>query len=272
MPVHPTSSWRPHFMSEDSLFLRKLERFVNFSDDERALLKHHTRRTVEMPAKREIASEGQDPKYVHLIVSGFASRQKILEDGDRQIVAYLVPGDFCDLHVFILREMDHAISTLTPCTVAQLDSDDIAILCERPAIAKALWWSTLVDQSILREWLVNVGRRSAEERIAHLFCELMTRLGSVGLVDAENRFLLPVTQTELADTLGLTVVSVNRMIRNLRNQGMIALEGKQIVVRDVDRLKAFSGFTGNYLHLDEKPPLRRGDRVAREEARNLSSV
>lgn len=259
-------------MSHDHFFIRKLEHFVPFSPDERALFAQHTRRTVHLPAKCEIASEGADPKDVHLILSGFACRYKILEDGSRQIVAYLVPGDFCDLHVFILKAMDHTIGTLTECHVAKLSSQDIADLCEKPSIAKALWWSTLVDQSILREWLVNVGRRSAEERIAHLLCELLVRLKSVGLVDGDNRFLLPVTQTELADTLGLTVVSVNRMIRNLRKDGMISAEGRNLVVRDVGRLKEFCGFNETYLHLRERPEPKRGDNVARQEARDLSSA
>ncbi|WP_062212612.1 Crp/Fnr family transcriptional regulator [Aureimonas sp. AU12] len=259
-------------MVHDSFFIRKLEHFVTFSPEERQLFARHTRRTVQLPPKHEISSEGDNPQDVHLILSGFACRYKILEDGSRQIVAYLVPGDFCDLHVFILKEMDHAIATLTDCHVAKLSSSDIAELCEKPAIAKALWWSTLVDQSVLREWLVNVGRRSAEERIAHLLCELLVRLQSVGLVDHDNRFLLPVTQTELADTMGLTVVSVNKMIRNLRSEGMISAEGKNLVVRDVGRLKEFCGFNETYLHLREKAPASQGNRVARDEARDLSSA
>ena len=181
-------------------------------------------------------------------MDGFACRYKLRANGSRQIMAYLVPGDFCDLHVFILREMDHTIATLSPCRVVDIPRERILELTERSALARALWWATLVDEATLREWLVNIGARSAEERIAHLLCELLLRLRVVGLADGAE-YELPITQAELADTMGLSSVHVNRVLQRLRGDGLITLKGKQLVIPDPDRLIAFSGFTPNYLHL-----------------------
>lgn len=252
-------------MSDRDPFLLKLETFAALDEEDRDLLRDRCRRVLSLKAKEEIVQEGADPQVVHLVLSGFACRYKILADGSRQIVAFLLPGDFCDLHVFILDELDHNIATLTDCRLALLSRADIAALCSRPRVARALWWSTLVDQAILREWLLNIGRRSAEERVAHLLCELLERLRNVGLVSADNSFTLPITQGELADTLGLTVVHVNRMIRNLRDMNLIAVSGRQIMMRDVEGLKRFCGFRANYLHL-ERDRSRVDDELAVNEA------
>jgi CRP-like cAMP-binding protein len=185
---------------------------------------------------------------VRLILEGFACRYKLLADGRRQIMAYLVPGDFCDLHVFILKAMDHTIATLSPCRVVDIPRERILELTERSALARALWWATLVDEATLREWLVNIGARSAEERIAHLLCELLLRLRVVGLADGAE-YELPITQAELADTMGLSSVHVNRVLQRLRGDGLITLKSKHLVILDVERLNAFGGFTPNYLYL-----------------------
>jgi CRP-like cAMP-binding protein len=161
----------------------------------------------------------------------------------------LVPGDFCDLHVFILKEMDHSIATLSRCTVVKIPRQCILELTERPAIARALWWAALVDEATLREWLVNIGARPAEQRLAHLLCELLSRLRVVGLADG-GQYELPVTQQELGDTTGMSNVHVNRVLQRLRRDGLITLKDKNLVILDVNRLNAFSGFTPNYLHLD----------------------
>lgn len=187
---------------------------------------------------------------MNLILEGFACRYKMLPDGTRQIVAYLVLGDFCDLHVFILKVMDHTIATLSRCTVVKISRAPILELMERPAIARAFWWPALVDEATLREWLVNVGARTAEQRIAHLRCELLL-LQTVGLTNGDT-YELPITQAELADTVGLTSVHVNRVLQRLRRDGLITLKGKNLVIPDLERLKAFSGFNPNYLHLADR--------------------
>lgn len=253
-------------MPDREPFLRKLETIALLGDADRSVLRERCRRVVSLKAKEEIAQEGTDPKVVHLVLSGFACRYKLLADGSRQIVAFLIPGDLCDLHVFILNQLDHNIATLTDCQLALLSREDVAALCERPRIARALWWSTLTDQAVLREWLVNIGRRAAEERVAHLLCELLFRLRNVGLVSEDNSFTLPVTQTELADTLGLTVVHVNRMIKNLRDMSLISLTGRQVTVRDEAGLMRFCGFRANYLHLKRDRTRGENDVLAGNEA------
>lgn len=235
-------------MTSANLLVRKLEAFQTLSQDDKRLIEAHTSRTRVVEAKQDIISEGDAPDNVHLILSGFACRYKIVESGTRQIVAYLVPGDFCDLHVFILKAMDHSIGTLSRCRVVDIPRQAILDMTDRPLLGRALWWATLVDEAVLREWIVNMGARPAEERVAHLLCELLLRLDIVGLVQGGS-YELPITQSDLADTMGLSVVHVNRMLQNLREQGLITLKSKTLVVKDAGRLMQISGFDPNYLHL-----------------------
>jgi CRP-like cAMP-binding protein len=204
-----------------------------------------------MPARRNIIREGDRPEYIHLVVEGWAARYKLLPDGARQITAFLIPGDFCDLHVTVLGEMDHSIATLTRARVAYVPRDRMEELTERPAVARAFWWATLVDEAVLRSWIVNIGRRDAFQSIAHLMCELYVRLRNVGLAD-DHCFDLPLTQEELADTLGLTPVHVNRVLQRMRGDGLIAFKSGALAILDYRRLEEESGFNPNYLHIDDK--------------------
>lgn len=230
---------------------RKLEAFGPLPDADRLLLDEVIRPAQAVGPRMDLIREGETPHYVNLILEGFACRYKILPTGRRQIMAYLVPGDFCDLHVFILKAMDHTIATLSPCTIVKISRSRILELLERPAIARAFWWAALVDEATLREWLVNIGARKAEERVAHLLCELLLRLETVGLTTG-TQYALPLTQAELADTVGLTGVHVNRILQRLRRDGLITLKSKRLVILDEERLKAFGGFNPNYLHLAEQ--------------------
>ena len=232
----------------ENVLTRKLERLTPFDREDRALLDAIVTAPRTIRDHDDIIREGDSPEDVHLITSGLACRHKILPDGSRQIFAYLLPGDLCDFHVFILDAMDHTISTLSPCTVVDIPRASILRLTERPAIARALWWSTLVDEGTLREALVNMGRRRAEERVAHFMCELLARLEVVGLVN-DDAFELPITQAELGDTMGLSTVHINRVLQHLRGQKLIAFSQGSMKVLDVDRLRRFSGFNPNYLHL-----------------------
>jgi CRP-like cAMP-binding protein len=234
-----------------NLLTRKLENFAALSQDDRRFLDEVTRASREVGARQDLIAEGDTPKDVHLIVEGFACRYKLTAHGGRQIIAYLVPGDFCDLHVFILKAMDHAIATLTACRVVDIPRATVLEMTERPALARALWWATLVDEAVAREWLVNIGRREAPERIAHMLCELLLRLRAVGLANGDS-YELPITQGELADTVGLSSVHVNRSLQALREAGLISLKGRHLVIPDAKRLTEFSGFDPNYLHLAER--------------------
>lgn len=229
--------------------IRKLSAAEALTEHDHTVLTDLCRRSRYVEAGRDIIRTGDPPSDVHLVLDGFAYRYKILPEGSRQIVAVLLPGDFCDLHVAILGEMDHAIATLTRCTVVDIPAATIRDLTEnRPRITRALWWATLVDEAILREWLSSMGQREAPERMAHLFCELLLRLGLVGFADG-NGYDLPLTQIELADVLGMTSVHVNRTLRDLRGNGLAVLKSRRLTIPDVARLKAFCSFDPAYLHL-----------------------
>lgn len=234
-----------------NLLTRKLEAFAPLPKADRRLLDDLIRRPRLVGPREDLIREGDSPSDVYLILEGFACRYKLLEDGRRHIMAYLVPGDLCDLHVFILRAMDHSIATLSPCRIVDIPRARVLEMIERPAIARALWWCSLVDEATLREWLVNIGARSAERRVAHLLCELLLRLRAVGLA-TNGSYELPLTQAQIADTMGLSHVHVNRVLQRLRAEGLITLKDHALVILDVPRLKEFSGFDPNYLHLAER--------------------
>jgi CRP-like cAMP-binding protein len=186
---------------------------------------------------------------VILLLSGWDCRYKVLADGSKQIVAYLVPGDLCDPHVFILKAMDHSIGLRTDATLAFNSREAIISVTDRcPKIARALWWSTLVDEAVLRHWLVNLGQRDAFDRVAHLFCELWDRMRQVGLREGEA-LEVPLTQEQLGDTMALTTVHTNRVIQRMRAEGLISVTRKMIRVHDVARLRALCGYDPTYLHL-----------------------
>ncbi len=232
-----------------SALLRKLRIFADLDSEEIALLNELTSDVRTTPAKRDIISESERPEDVQLILEGWAARYKMFPDGSRQITAFLIPGDFCDLHVTILGKMDHSIMALTPCKVAWLASDRLdRLTAEHPRLTRALWWGTLLDEAILRAWIVNLGRRDAYERIAHLLCELHARMAIVGLVQ-DNRLDLPVTQEELADATGLTAVHVNRTLQRLRGDDLIELSGRVLTLKDAEGLKRTADFDPTYLHL-----------------------
>jgi CRP-like cAMP-binding protein len=165
----------------ENLLTRKLEGFGPLPEADKRLLDKVIRDVREFGDHQDLVREGDAPSHVNLILQGFACRYKLLPNGSRHIMAYLVPGDFCDLHVFILKAMDHAIGTLSRCKVVKIPRTRILDMTERPAIARALWWAALVDEATLREWLVNIGSRPADERVAHLLCEMLLRLRAVGL-------------------------------------------------------------------------------------------
>ncbi|MGX5843565.1 Crp/Fnr family transcriptional regulator [Mesorhizobium sp. ArgA1] len=230
-------------------FVRKLMGFGPLTDADRAWLETVTKLSYEVGTDTDIIREGDNPDRVHVILEGFAARYKVTFEGKRQLFGYLIPGDFCDLHVAVLRRMDHSIATLTPCVVATLPTETVAELTEtRPALARAFWWCSLVDEATLREWLLNMGQRPAAQGLAHLFCELHARLEAVGLTD-DGHFDLPVTQVELADTMGLSFVHVNRSLAELRKQNLVTLRDNKIVIPHVGRLKAYAGFDPSYLHI-----------------------
>ena len=232
-----------------NVLTRKLELFGGLSDADKSLLAGITERSRSVPAATSIIREGDVPSDVHLVLEGLACRSKMLKGGARHIFAYLIPGDLCDPNIFILKRMDHTIETLAPSKMVNIPRARVLELMDRPAIARALWWATLVDEATLREWLVNLGQRDALHSIAHLFCEMHLRMQSIGLTDGDS-FHLPITQAVLGDTMGLSPVHVNRALQNLRSTDLITFKAGELVINDVTRLQALCEFNPNYLHLD----------------------
>jgi CRP-like cAMP-binding protein len=229
--------------------IRKLENFVRLSSDDKAAITsaaHERVRNYE--PKHDIISEGEQPRVVNLVLEGYACRYRMLEDGRRQIVGLFVPGDLCDSRMFILRQMDHSISTLTRARVAEIDADRFVAFAGRyPRVTRALWWNSLVDEAIAREWIVNVGQRSARERMAHLLCEFYVRIDMVGMA-IDHALDLPLNQAELAEALGLSVVHTNRTLQSLRADGLITLRGGKLVLLDLEGLMEAGLFNAAYLH------------------------
>lgn len=230
----------------------KLEAFVRLSREDRAAVERLSRSQRDVAARRDLIREGDHPRYVHLIVEGWACRYKTLPDGRRQIVAFFLPGDFCDLNVYVLREMDHSVGAITKLRIADIGREDMDALTEsHPRITQALWWHELVAAAIQREWTLNLGQRSAFERIAHLMVELFLRLEVVGLTNG-NSCDFPLTQNDIADATGLTAVHVNRTLQELRRAGLIVLQGRTLTIPDMAALKNVALFNANYLHLDRE--------------------
>ena len=196
-----------------------------------------------------IVREGQVPLRCGILLEGFAYRQKLTENGARQIVALLVPGDIFDLQNLHLAESDHNVQALTRVVAAEASVAALRELSIRSSgIGTAMWVDALIEASILREWVLNVGRRDARARLAHLLCEFELRVKAAGMITSAG-YELPLTQEQLADALGLTPVHVNRVLKVLQRDGLIDRQRRQIQVTDWPRLRAAAGFSQRYLHL-----------------------
>lgn len=235
-----------------NVLYNKLSRFTDLSTEDREAIDALCEHRITLDARQELIREGQRPNDVYLLLEGWGYRYKLLPDGGRHILAYLIPGDLCDIHIFILKAMDHTLGLLTPATVAVIPQERILeVMDAHPKIERALWWATLVDEAVLREWLVNIGQRDARTRIAHLFCEMWLRMRAVGLAD-KGRFSLPITQEVIADTMGLSPVHVNRSLQYMRRRGLISLAKRELTIHDPEAFMAEAEFTPNYLHLERR--------------------
>ena len=245
--------------------VRKLEAFADLTAADKVVIERLTAHPRECRAGEDLIRQGDTPQHVFLLMEGWAYRYKTLSNGKRQILAYLLPGDFCDIHIFVLKSMDHSIALLNNAKVVAVPAQAMLdLMSDHPAIERALWWATLVDEAVLREWLTSIGQRDAFMRIAHLLAELWLRMRMIGLADG-NEFSLPLTQAELGDGLGLTPAHVNRTLRRLRKDGLISLDRKRLTIHHPEQLMALSNFEPNYLHLDingEPAPIWRGKRYA----------
>lgn len=199
-----------------------------------------------------VVREGQHLETSTLLLEGILCRYKDLLDGNRQIIQLHVPGDFADLHAFTLKRLEHNIQAATDCMIASVPHDDIRQLIERwPRVGRLYWFSTNLDASINREWEVWLGQRSAAARLAALFCEVHVRLQVIG--QAGTTFTLGMNQIELADSLGMTSVHINRTLRLLRDQRLLAYRRGQAEILDLDGLKSLAAFDPTYLYLNPDP-------------------
>ncbi len=228
---------------------RKLSHFAPLSEADHAVLNALVDHEERFQADTDIIAEGVKPRSVFLLKEGLAIRYRAMPNGGRQIMTFLIPGDLCDVHVFLLRAMDHSISTITPVRIAPISRESIMdLFARRPRISAALWWSSLQEEAMLRARIVSLGRRDARGRIAYLLCELLWRHAAVGLTNGD-KFQLPLTQTELGDTLGLTPVHVNRILKEFRERRLIAMDHKMLDLIDVRGLQEIAAFNEDYLHL-----------------------
>lgn len=235
-------------MSESHL-VRKLRHGAQLASRDVERLEALVRSANSVEAGTDLIVEEASPRHLHIVTSGVACRYKHLPDGRRAILALLLPGDFCDLHVSILGHMDHSIGTLVDSRISRVSEDRLEELLNASVpIRRACWWATLVDEAILREWLVNVGRRPSNQQIPHLFCEIYTRLCAVGMA-RDHGFDMPLTQAMIADLLGISAVHVQRVLRELRDEGLVTLQGRRVTFPNYDRTAAHAQFDPGYLHL-----------------------
>jgi CRP-like cAMP-binding protein len=228
----------------------KLEQFTRFKHSECILLDELLRHPTKTYRRGQaIVSAGEKVENVHLVVKGLAARSKMLDDGSRQMMAFLIPGDLCDVEVFVLNAMDHDILAMTRTTCVLIPAHRMErLLSESSNVTRALWWSTMTDSAVLREWIVSHGQRDAHERIAHLFCELLIRYRLVGQA-LDNTIPFPLTQEELAEATGMTPIHVNRMLRQLRDEGLIEHDKVGVRVLDYNGLSKVARYEPEYLHL-----------------------
>ncbi|MDB5454295.1 MAG: Crp/Fnr family transcriptional regulator [Caulobacteraceae bacterium] len=228
----------------------KLEQFAGFSPDERGILDDLvSKRRQSYAPGAVVIPEGERVDEIHLVMSGLAARSKTLPDGSRQIMAYLIPGDLCDVEVFVLEAMDHEILAVSETVCALIPARKMeAMLTDFSKLTKALWWSTMTDSAVLRERIIDHGRRDARERMAHLLYEMLIRFRMIGQA-GDNSYPLPVTQDQLADATGMTPMHVNRTLKQLRHDGIVEFRQGRVTIPDPAQLKKVARFEADYLHL-----------------------
>lgn len=241
----------PHCLS---LLARRLAAHGPLSNEDHAAIFALPCDVRTLDAARYIVREGEPPSICAVLISGFAYRQKLTSDGVRQIVSLLIPGEPLDFQSLFLSVADHSIQALTEAEIGFIPRPQMhALLVARPAVARAVLINSLVEASIGREWLLNVGRRDARARLAHFLCEFAVRMDAQGLGNSGG-YEVPMTQEQLGDVLGLTAVHVNRTLRALEGDGLLKRDGRRIIFTRWADLRAEADFSARYLHLDQTAP------------------
>ena len=238
-----------------SPLLKKLELWAELDKASQEAVLALSHKVEEVLPNKHLVREGEKPTHSCVMLEGFAFRHKVLVDGSRSISAIHMKGDAVDLQNSLLGTADHSVQTLTRSTVAFIPVREVRqIAFEFPKVGMAMWYDTLVDGSIFREWIANIARRDAASRIAHLLCEFGLRIESTGLGDRLS-YELPMTQEQLADATGLTPVHVNRTLLELESRGLIARTKRSVAIADWKRMENASGFNDNYLHVKDSSSL-----------------
>ena len=233
--------------------IERLKMFVSLGAEEIAAIETMCSNRRIVRANETLVREGSRPDRVYLMLSGVAFRYRFLAIGRRQIFGYLLPGDLCDTQFVILNEADHNVGLLNDSEVAVISLSVLMnTMVAYPKIERALLMMSLVDAAMLREWLLNVGQRDAFQKLAHFFCELNARFSSLGLREETAGFSIPLTQSEIADTMGLTVVHVNRMLQRFRHEGLLNWSRRHVEILDYPQLEYLAGFDAGYLRLGQK--------------------
>ena len=236
----------------DKLLL-KLRRRDEVSGEEEAVLRRLVGPPQQVERRRTVIREGQLLDKSMLLLDGLACRYKDLRNGQRQISEIHIGGDFVDLHGFTLKKLDHSIMTLTPCTIAFAPHEEIKTITREYAhLTRMLWLSTCLDAAIHRAWVLSLGRRTALSRLAHLLCELRLRFEIIGVGDAQG-YPFDLTQADLAECLGLSLVHVNRTLRELRGTGFADFRNGRVTIADLAGVMRLAEFDPDYLVLEARP-------------------
>jgi CRP-like cAMP-binding protein len=234
------------------IHLRKLRARDEISDAEEAAIRAAVSEPRTVAADTTIIEVGEELSVSTLLLEGLMCRYKDLRDGQRQITELHLPGDFVDLHSFTLKRLDHSIMALTPCRFTTVPHEKLAAISEQfPHLTRVYWFHTNLDAAVHREWELSLGRRSAISKVASLFCELHARLGIVGLAEGDE-YVLPLTQTDLAECLGLTQIHVNRTLRELRERKLVEFRGGRVRISDRAALTEVAEFDPAYLYLEHR--------------------
>jgi CRP-like cAMP-binding protein len=240
-------------MMQNTPLARKLGAFVAFSDAELSVVEGLHKRRRTFVTGRDLVHQGQSDQAAYILLSGWACSYKLLEDGQRQIIDFQIPGDFLGLRSVVLHLSDHSVEPVTDIEVTEVDvSDLMKAFSDTPRLATAVLWAASRDEAMVVEHLINIGRREAEVRVAHFLLELGARLSLVDL-GSKAGYACPLTQYLMADALGLSSVHVNRVLRQLREKGLVTFRDGFVTFDDYERLVEFVGFEQTYL--DQAGPL-----------------
>ena len=230
---------------------RKLRLFAKLGSDEFRVLDQIVRNSQDIPARTVLGREGDSKNECYILLEGWGFCYKDLEDGGRQIINFRLAGDLMGIRNRLFQVSDHSYGTITKSKVAVLSFDRFQEIIENmPGLGQALLWTIARDEAMISEHLVSLGRRDANERISHLLMELADRMEFAGIAP-EGVLKCPLTQEHLADALGLTSIHVNRILRSLRERGLVTLSHGELIIQDLHGLKALAGYDDEYLDQEE---------------------